>query len=188
MTRQAFMARLREGLRGLPQQAINDICADYEAHFAEGEAAGRSEADVAAALGDPGRLAREIRAENSLKRWEEQRSPSGALGAVFAVLGLGAIDVLILLPILMGVGGALFGIAIGCIAVFFGGGAVFIAGPFSGFPGGAAAALLAGLGMMAGAASVGAVLTLICIGLVNALVWYGRLHYRLLKPALEPQA
>jgi hypothetical protein len=25
------------------------------------------------------------------------------------------------------------------------------------------------------------------IGLVNALVWYGRLHYRLLKPALEPQ-
>ena len=58
MTRQAFMARLREGLRGLPVQAQADISADYEAHFAEGEAAGRSEADVAAALGDPGRLAR----------------------------------------------------------------------------------------------------------------------------------
>ena len=26
------------------------------------------------------------------------------------------------------------------------------------------------------------------IGLVNALVWNGRLHYRLLKPALEPQS
>ena len=24
------------------------------------------------------------------------------------------------------------------------------------------------------------------MGLVNALVWYGRLHYRLLKPAIEP--
>ena len=23
-------------------------------------------------------------------------------------------------------------------------------------------------------------------GMVNALVWYGRLHYRLLKPAIEP--
>jgi len=23
--------------------------------------------------------------------------------------------------------------------------------------------------------------------MVNALVWYGRLHYRLLKPAIEPQ-
>ena len=25
------------------------------------------------------------------------------------------------------------------------------------------------------------------IGLVNLLVWYGRLHYRLLKPAIDPQ-
>jgi len=31
------------------------------------------------------------------------------------------------------------------------------------------------------------VLTLLWIGLVNGIVWYGRLHYRLLKPALEPQ-
>jgi uncharacterized membrane protein len=187
MTRQAFLARLREGLRGLPAQAQADIVADYETHFAEGEAAGRSEADVAAALGDPGRLARELRAEASLKRWEEQRDPSGAAGAVFAVLGLGAIDILILLPILMGVGGAIFGIAIGVIGVFIAGGVVFAAGPFTGMPGGAVAAILGGLGLMAGAASIGAVLTLVTIGLVNGLVWYGRLHYRLLKPALEPQ-
>jgi hypothetical protein len=38
---------------------------------------------------------------------------------------------------------------------------------------------------MSGAASLGALLALVSIGLVNALVWYGRLHYRLLKPALE---
>jgi uncharacterized membrane protein len=188
MTRQAFMARLRDGLRGLPTQTVADIVADYETHFTEGDAAGRSEADVAAALGDPGRLARELRAEASLKRWEEQRNPSGAAAAVFAVLGLGAIDILILLPIAMGVAGALFGMIIGDIAVFFAGGVLFAAGPFTDPPGGPAAALLAGLGLMAAAASVGAVLTLVGIGLVNALVWYGRLHYRLLKPALEPQA
>lgn len=41
---------------------------------------------------------------------------------------------------------------------------------------------------MAGSASGGALLTIVSIGLMNALVWYGRLHYRLLKPALEPQA
>jgi hypothetical protein len=57
-----------------------------------------------------------------------------------------------------------------------------------GVPGGAGAALLGGLGVMAAAASAGAVLTIVIIGLVNLLVWYGRLHYRLLKPALEPQA
>ena len=52
-------------------------------------------------------------------------------------------------------------------------------------PGGPATAILGGIGFMAGAASAGAVLTIISIGLMNALVWYGRLHYRLLKPALE---
>ena len=188
MTRQAFMARLREGLRGLPASVQADIVADYETHFTEGAAADRSEEEVAAALGDPGRLARELRAERGLQRWEEERTPSAGAAAVFAVLGLGAIDILFLLPILMGVGGAMFGIAIAVIAVFFAGGVVFAAGPFTGLPGGAAAAVLAGIGLMSGAASVGAVLSICTIGLVNALVWYGRLHYRLLKPALEPQS
>jgi uncharacterized membrane protein len=188
MTRQAFMARLREGLRGLPAQRQAEILADYETHFAEGAAAGRSEEDVAAALGDPGRLARELRAETGLKRWESERNASAAGAAVFAVLGLGAIDIMFLLPILMAVAGVVVGVGVAVIAVFFAGGVMFAAGPFSDFPGGAGAALLGGLGLMAGATSIGALLTIITIGLVNALVWYGRLHYRLLKPALEPQA
>jgi uncharacterized membrane protein len=185
MTRQAFLARLREGLRGLPPSMIADITADYENHFAEGVAAGRTEDEVAAALGDPGRLARELRAEHGLKQWEEQRSAASGAGAVFAVLGLGAIDLLILLPVLMAVGATLFGLAIACVAVFFAGGVLFAAGPFTGTVGSPAAAMLAGVGIMAGAASGGALLTLISIGLINALVAYGRLHYRLLKPALD---
>jgi uncharacterized membrane protein len=188
MTRQEFIDRLRMGLSGLPAKAKAEIVADYEAHFAEAGAAGRSEAEVADALGDPGRLARELRAEIGLKRWEEERNPSAAVGAIFAVLGLGAIDILVLLPILMGVAGALFGLIVAAVAVFFAGGFVFAAGPFLDPPGGTAAALLGGIGLMALATSVGAILTLIVIGLVNVLVWYGRLHYRLLKPAIEPRA
>ncbi|WP_374470455.1 DUF1700 domain-containing protein [Phenylobacterium sp.] len=187
MTRQAFLARLREGLAGLPAHTIADIVADYETHFADGAAAGRSEADVAEALGDPSRLARELRAEHGLRRWEQERNPSSAGGAILALLGLGAIDIIFLLPLLMGIGGAIFGIGIAVIAVFFVGGGVFALGPFTDPPGGPVAAMLAGIGMMSGAASVGALLTIVVIGLMNALVWYGRLHYRLLKPALEPQ-
>ena len=186
MTRQGFLTRLREGLRGLPPQAVADIISDYETHFADGEAAGRTEAEVAAALGSPERLARELRAESTVTRWREERSPSSAAAAVFAVLGLGAIDILVLLPILIGVGSALVGIAFAVIAAFFGGAFIFAAGPFLDPPGGPAAALLAGIGIMAGSASGGALLTIVSIGLMNALVWYGRLHYRLLKPALEP--
>jgi uncharacterized membrane protein len=184
MTREAFIARLREGLRGLPPHTVADIIADYETHFADGLAAGRSEAEVAEALGDPGRLAREVRAEIGLKRWEEERSPSGAASALLAVLGLGALDLFILLPILMAVGGTLFGVGVAAVAGLFAGGALFAAGPFTDFPGGPAAAILGGLGLMSGATAVGAVVILVCIGLVNALVWYARLHYRLLKPAL----
>ena len=188
MTRQAFMARLLEGLRGLPPTTQAEIIADYNNHFKEGAAAGRSEADVAAGLGDPGRLARELRAEAGMKRWEVERSAASGASAVFAILGLGALDILILLPILMGVGGTIFGLGVAVLALFFAGGVVFAAGPFTGVPGGPAAAILAGIGLMTGAASLGAVLSIVTIGLVNALVWYGRLHYQLIKPALEPQA
>jgi uncharacterized membrane protein len=188
MTRQAFIARLREGLAGLPAHTIAEIVADYETHFTEGAAAGRSEAEIVDALGDPGRLARELRIERGLKRWEEERSPSAAGAAIFGLIGRGAIDIMFLLPLLMGVAGAIFGFGIACIALFFVGGMLFAAGPFTDPPGGPLTAVFAGLGLMGGAASIGALLTIVVIWLVNALVWYGRLHLRLLKPALEPQA
>ncbi|OYX33075.1 MAG: hypothetical protein B7Y99_07775 [Caulobacterales bacterium 32-69-10] len=188
MTRHGFIARLRDGLRGLPPGAADDIVADYEAHFAEATAAGRSESEVAQALGDPGRLARELRVEVGLKRWEEERNPSAAAGAIFAVLGLATFDILVLLPILLGAGGALFGFVVACIAVFFAGVWVFVGGLTGNLPDLGPTPLqgvFAGVGLMSGSVAVGALLLLLVVGLINALVWYGRLHYRLLKPAVE---
>ena len=185
MTRADFMTRLRRGLAGLPVAAIDDIVTDYDTHFADAQAAGRSEQEVAEALGDPGRLARELRAEAGLRRWDEQKNPSAAAAAVFAVLGLGAIDILILLPILMGVIAVIFGLFVAVIAGLLSGAVVFAAGPFAEPPGGPLTAVLIGIGIMALSTSVGAVLTIVSVGLVNALVWYARLHYRLLKPAIE---
>ena len=185
MTRAEFMGRLRRGLVGLPTVTAAEIASDYEMHFEDGAAAGRTEAEVASALGDPDRLARELRAEAGARRWDQEKNPSAAAAAVFAVLGLGAIDILILLPILMTVVGILFGFFMAAIGLFLGGGAVMVAGPFAGFPGGGLAAVLAGLGMMAGATAIGALTAVATILLVNATVCYARLHYRLLKPALE---
>jgi len=188
MTRADFMGRLRRGLVGMPTAAAADIASDYETHFEDGAAAGRSEAEVAAALGDPDRLARELRAEAGAQRWHQEKNPSAAAAAVFAVLGLGAIDLLILLPIFMSVVGVLFGFFMAAIGLFIGGGVVMIGGPLAGFPGGGMTAILGGLGLMAGATALGALTAVATILLVNATVWYARLHYRLLKPALEPQA
>jgi uncharacterized membrane protein len=185
MTRAEFIVRLRRGLAGLPVTAIADIVADHEAHFADAQDAGRSEAETAAALGDPDRLARELRAEAGLKQWEEKKNPSNALAAIIGLIGLGALDVMFLLPLLMGVLGALFGMLVAVVAVFVAGGFVFAAGPITGPPGGPITAFLAGLGLMGLATCLGALLTLVTVGVFNAVVWYARLHFRLLKPAMD---
>ena len=188
MNRETFLARLRQGLAGLAPAAVDDIMADYEAHFAEGEAHGRSDEAVAQALGDPTRLARELRAEAGLRRWEEQRNPTAAAGAIFAVLGLGAVDLLILAPVLVCVGGVLFALFIAAIAMFLAGGWIFAASLTGGLPGVEAptglAGMFTGLGFMSGSVAAAAILTVIVIGLVNLLIRYGRLHYRLLQPVI----
>jgi uncharacterized membrane protein len=187
MNRQDFIDRLRRGLRGLPQSAMNESIADYETHFAEAMAAGRSEAEVSAALGDPDRLAREVRAQIGLKRWDMERNPSAAANAIFAVLGLGAIDILILLPIVMWIAGVIFAFAVAAIVLFCVGAVMMVVGPVVVHPPPMAALILAGLGLIGAGAFAGSVAGIGAILCTHALVWYGRLHLRILQPALEPQ-
>jgi uncharacterized membrane protein len=188
MTRAEFMSRLKNGLVGMPTSAAADVLQDYDAHFDDGLAEGRTEAEVAEALGNPDRLARELKAEAGIRRWRQEQSPSSATAAILAVLGLGAIDILFLLPLLMSLIGVILGGYAAALGIFVGGLVVMLAGPFASPPGGAIAALLAGLGMMAASVTGAALLTVLTIWLVNGVVWFARLHYRLLKPALEPQA
>ncbi|EZP82102.1 putative membrane protein [Novosphingobium resinovorum] len=187
MMRNEFIKRLKAGLKGMPQDAIDDIVADYEEHFEAGLAEGRSEEEVATALGNPGRLARELRFETGFRNWKSDRTPSSAWGAILAFMGLATIDILILLPIVLPVLGVVFGLFVAVLAAFVGGGFMLIAGPFSGFPGGPLIAILLGLGTMSAAVGIGALLTIVGIGVVNALMWFGRLHYRVLEPAIHPE-
>jgi uncharacterized membrane protein len=184
VTRSGFMNALRQGLRGMPQRTIDETVADYEAHFAEGAAAGRSEAEVASALGDPVRLARELCAEMRFQAYEQSPNASGAAGAIAAFIGLGALDIILLLWVLFPLLGILLvWLAIG-IAMLFAGAGLMTVGPFMDSPGGPGASVLAGVGVIAGSAAALGLLTLVSIGLVNGLVWYGRLHFKVLKPAM----
>jgi uncharacterized membrane protein len=189
MNRSEFLNKLRGGLTGLPFETVNEIVGDYESHFTDGKDAGRSEAEVASALGDPTRLAKELRAEAGLKRWEEERNPSAAAGAVLAVLGLATIDVVFLLPILLAVGGILLGLFVGAVAIFIAGVAM-LTGSISGRPvtPDAMTTSLASLGLMSLGIAIGALIIPAVVGLLNLLGRYGRLHYRLLQPALEDKA
>lgn len=184
MTKDQFLAALRSHLTGVSLAAADDIVADYASHFDEGMAAGRSEQDIAAALGDPARLARELRAQAGLRRWEEERSPSAAAGAVLAILSLGAIDLLILLPVLLVVCSLIFAFSCVAAALSVAGVIVLLVSPFSVFGGGLAFLhmLLTGLGLTSAGVATGALMALAGIGLTNFLILYGRLHLRLIKP------
>lgn len=185
MTRAEFLTRLRRGLNGLPPETVDEIVADHEAHFVEAAAKGRNDPEIAAALGNPERLAREVRVEAGLARWEAEKTPANAVAAMVALIGLASIDILFLLPLLVGVVSSLAAVFVAAIVVFFAGGLAFVVGPFSAPPGGPLVAILIGIGIMALGVLMAAVTAVLTIWLVNFLVWFGRLHYRLLKPALQ---
>jgi hypothetical protein len=41
--------------------------------------------------------------------------------------------------------------------------------------------------MMSAAVAFGALLSIVAIWLVNGLLWFGRLHYRVIEPAIKPE-
>lgn len=187
MNRATFMMYLRRGLAGLPQNEIEDVCADYDVHFTEGVAHGRSEDDVAEALGDPSRLARELRAEVGFKRWEQNRNAGNFLGVVLALLGLATIDIVFLFPILCALAGIFFGLALAMLALIVGG--LFLI--FNMLPlfnhvltNTLLQAVLA-IGLLGAGIGGGALLLLVLEWSGQMLVRYARLHYRLLTSASE---
>jgi uncharacterized membrane protein len=186
MNRAQFLSALRQRLSGLPANEIEEILSDYDAHFVEGMAAGRSEEAVAAALGDPGRLARELRAEAGLRRWEEKRSPGTLIGALIALVALVAVDLIFLLPILFVVGVVLCALGVAVLAVMAAGIALVASlldfGDFTTITN-ALARGLAGTGLVAGGIGVGALLLLVLDVLVRLLGRYARLHYQILSPS-----
>lgn len=185
MDRVAFLTILDNGLAGLPKREIEDILSDYMSYFDEAEASGRSEAEVAAALGDPRRLARELRAETGLRHWENHHSLRNSAAALLALGGLAMVDILLLLPLLfaamlimlvMSLIVAVLGIVgIGLLI------SLFKLGHFASIAAMLARAV-AGIGLIAGSVGGGALLLIALNGAVKMLGTYARLHYRLLKP------
>jgi uncharacterized membrane protein len=185
MTRLEFLDTLRRRLAGLPEEEIDDLLADYATHFADGMAAGRSEAEIAEALGDPMRLARELRAEAGFKRWETERTPASFFAVLFGFVALVAVDFVFLLPLLGGL--VLFTLVAAivllalCVA-----GVVLLAKLFSWdglFAVHSLVRKLSGLGLLGVGIGGGALLLLMIDYVVRLLGKFARLHYELLNRA-----
>ena len=179
MTRIEFLETLERRLAGMPEAEIDDILGDYAMHFEDGFAAGRSEMEIAAALGDPARLARELKAEAGFRRWEQARTPGNFGAAMLGFLALVAVDFIFLLPLLAALGLVvlLAGVAMIVVGVV---GVVVLAKLFHYA---SLVGALSGVGMVALAIGGGALLVLLLDGLVRLLVRFARLHYSLLGRA-----
>jgi len=184
MSRADFVARLKTGLRGLSPEASAEILADYESYFAEGVQAGRTEAELTQALGDPSRLAAELRLGFDVRRWQQDRSARSAVRMIAGVLSLGVLDLLLLVPLGMTAIGCVLGLVFALGVVLFGG-YLLVTGPFDAPVGGPAAAILRGVGIVsAGVAGLSAS-SLLGLGVAHALAWYARAHRAVFRPFLS---
>ncbi len=183
MSRAEFLDALADRLRGLPPDEIDELLDDYASHFAEGMAQGRSEAEIAAALGDPARLARELRAEAGLRRWESARTPANFYAAMLGFLALIAVDFMFLLPLLgalalvaLGLGLAMVGLCIAGLAL-----SMRMFHLDHGLSLGYLTRILSGVGLIGLGVGGGAALLMAVDYVVRLLARFARLHYTLLE-------
>ncbi len=180
MTQEQFLNTLRRRLTGMNADEVEDVIEDYRGHFADGLAAGRSEAEIAAALGDPIRLARELRAEAGVRRWESNRTPSNFASALFGLLALIAIDFMFLLPVLA----AIFGMAVAAVVLVFLmclGGMVLMFNIFTLD----IVSTLGGLSLLGFGVGFGAVTMILGEWVIKALIRFARLHFTLFNRASQ---
>ena len=97
MQKYEFLNKLDISLHALSETDRKDILSDYEEHFAIGISKGRSEEEIARALGDPKVLGREYCAISLVKHAEEKPSVGGIGRAVLATIGLGFFNLIVVL-------------------------------------------------------------------------------------------
>jgi uncharacterized membrane protein len=98
MTRQDFMLKLNGALARLKPEERREILADFEEHFANGLAGGKSEEEVARDLGDPAALAAQY--TEGLPEPKPQVKASGVAVGILATIALLIFDAIIAIPIL----------------------------------------------------------------------------------------
>lgn len=131
MDRKTFMNELSRLLTGISEEEKRDILFDYDEHFTIGIEGGRTETEIVAALGDPRKIAKQLRASYMIEKAETTKSAGNILRAVLAAMGLGFFNLVFVLGLFLGLIGVLLGIFGTAIGFMVGGVGAFLA-PFIG--------------------------------------------------------
>ncbi|MFP3510309.1 DUF1700 domain-containing protein [Peribacillus sp. SIMBA_075] len=97
MNKEQFLKQLNESLIGLSLEEQEDILQDYEEYFAIGMEKGKTEQEISTSLGNPKQISKELLASYHLGQVEQSTSASNVIRAVWAVIGLGFFNLVIVL-------------------------------------------------------------------------------------------
>lgn len=97
MNKEQFLKQLAISLDKLSKQEIQEILKDYEEHFAFGLEEGKTEEEISASLGSPQQIAKEIKATYYIEKVENNRTAGNVMRAIWAAIGLGFFNLIIVL-------------------------------------------------------------------------------------------
>ena len=97
MNKDKFLRQLDVSLKQLTSKERQDILQDYEEHFAIGLAEGKTEEEIAASLGSPSQISKDLLASYHLDKVEATVTTGNIIRAIWAVIGLGFFNLVIVL-------------------------------------------------------------------------------------------
>ncbi len=97
MNKNQFLNKLDKSLQRLPYEERKDILHDFQEHFEIGKEQNKSEEEITKSLGNPNQLAKELLATYYLEKVESSSSTANIFRAVWAVIGLGFFNLVIVL-------------------------------------------------------------------------------------------
>lgn len=121
--KQAYLSALKNALAGLPPEAAARTLAYYEQRFVDGAAAGRGEAEIAATLDEPSKIALTLRASTHLHAFEHRQNPANLARMLVSAGGLLIFNLFMVVPalvysaLLLTLFGVSLGLYIGGIAI-----------------------------------------------------------------------
>ncbi len=130
MNKKDFLNKLSLYLGVIPVEERQDVINDFEEHFREGLAEGRTEEEIADSLGDPKALANQFKANILVSKAEKTTSAINITRAVLATLGLGFLNLIFILGPFIAIVAVLVSLFASAIAIIASGITVFFASIF----------------------------------------------------------
>ncbi len=135
MEKSKFILKLEALLKKVPEHDRKEMLYDFEEHFQIGFADGRTEDEIAAELGDPNVIARDLLAEYRLTRAESDQSIPNMFNAIIATISLSFFNLVFILGPVIGILGVYIGLCAAALVMMLSPLAIIGSIIFNGFHG-----------------------------------------------------